>query len=135
MWRLRKNKMKKLMVIFGGVLFASFMLQGCATVKTSAINRPIDRPASNFEVLGSVRLEILTSVALTDISLPYDQLLKLAHDKYGEVADVVEIKIEKQTIDYAERAKILKETKKSYSIRNVYNALVIKYLPYSHISK
>jgi hypothetical protein len=123
-----QKKMKKLMVIFGGILFASLMLQGCATVKTSAISRPIDRPASNFEVL-------VTSAALTDVSLPYDQLLKLAHDKYGEVADVVEIKIEKQTIDYTERAKILKETKKSYSIRNVYNAVVIKYLPYSHTSK
>ena len=127
--------MKKLMLIFGGILFVSIILQGCATVKTSAINRPIDRPVSNFEVLGSVRLEILTSAALTDISLPYDQLLKLAHDKYGEMADVVEIKIEKQTIDYVERAKILKETKKSYSIKNVYNALVIKYLPNGNSTK
>jgi len=134
MWRLRKNKMKKLMTIFGGILFASLILQGCATVKTSAINRPIDRPISNFEVLGSVRLEILTSAA-NDKSLPYDQLLKLAHDKYGEMADVVEIKIEKQTIDYVERAKILKETKKSYYIRNVYNALAIKYLPNGNSTK
>jgi hypothetical protein len=132
MWRLRKNKMKKLMTIFGGILFASLILQGCATVKTSAINRPIDRPVSNFEVLGSVRLEILTLAAL---SLPYDQLLKLAHDKYGEMADVVEIKIEKQTIDYVERAKILKETKKSYSKKYVYNALVIKYLPNGNSTK
>lgn len=123
------------MTICGAILFASLILQGCATVNTSAINRPIDRAISNFEVLGSVRLEILTRYSSTTTTLPYDKLLKLAHDKYGEMADVVEIKLEKQTIEIAERKQLYKETKISYSTRNVYNALVIKYLPYSNSTK
>ena len=130
------KKMKKLMSICGAILFASFILQGCATVNNSTINRPIDRTTSNFEVVGSVRLEILTNYSSTTTNnLPFDQLLKLAHDKYGEMADVVEIKLEKQNIPYSERMQILKESKMSYSIRNIYNALVIKYLPNNNYSK
>lgn len=124
------------MSICGAILFASFILQGCATVSNSTINRPIDRTTSNFEVVGSVRLEILTNYSSTTTNnLPFDQLLKLAHDKYGEMADVVEIKLEKQNIPYSERMQILKESKMSYSIRNIYNALVIKYLPNNNYSK
>lgn len=123
--------MKKVMTIFGAILFASFILHGCARFNTSSINRPIERHSSNWEVLGSVRLEILKGSNVTEnsASMPYDILLKMAHDKYGEMADVIEIKKENQTLSIVEKMTLFKETKKSYSSRIVYNALVIKYLP------
>jgi hypothetical protein len=65
-------------------------------------------------VLGSVRLEILKGSNVTEnsASMPYDILLKMAHDKYGEMADVIEIKKENQTLSIVEKMTLFKETKK-----------------------
>jgi hypothetical protein len=110
-------------------LIISLMLPACATINTSSnsIERPIEKQVSEFEVIGSIRLEILTGPQ-TGESLPYDKLLKMAHDKYGEKTDIIEIKKEKQPLSIAEIKSIQNETKIYYSNRTVYNALVIKYL-------
>ncbi|MDZ4204030.1 MAG: hypothetical protein U1C46_04330 [Bacteroidales bacterium] len=123
------------MTIFGVILFASAILSGCATTKESSIQRPIERHLSNWEVLGSVRVENLCAYEEIDLSIPYDQLLNKAHEKYGEIADVIEIKVEKQTLSIVEKAAIFKEQKKRYSARYIYNAVVIKYLPAENSTK
>lgn len=122
--------MKKLLNLGGALLFASFILTGCSTIlKESSIQRPIERYVSHWEVVGNVRLEILVAQGEINLATPYDQLLKKAHEKYGEMADVIEIKVEKQTLTLAEKMSIRKEQKKSYAKRFIYNAVVIVYTP------
>ena len=103
------------------IIFVAFMLVGCGTtIKTSNIFREIERPPSNWEVVGFVRIEML---------IAYDQLLNQAREKYGNLIDVIEIKKEEQVLSYSERDKIYKESNVSYRNKVIYNALVIKYSP------
>lgn len=106
------------------------MLVGCGTtIKTSNIFREIERPPSNWEVVGFVRIEMLIAYNTADYSIPYDQLLNQAREKYGNLIDVIEIKKEEQVLSYSERDKIYKESNVSYRNKVIYNALVIKYSP------
>ncbi len=117
-------------VIFVVIIFITVIQSGCTTT-SSIIDRPIKRVSQrNWDVLGSVRLETLVGISETNQSIPYDQLLKKAHEKYGDLADVIEIKIEKQNLSFVEKSTFYKDEKKSYSYRMIYNAVVIKYLPY-----
>lgn len=124
----RITKMKKTITILRAMLI-SFILPACATLNSvpSSIERPIEKQISEFEVVGSIRSEILTGPE-TGEYMPYDKLLKMAHDKYGEKTDIVEIKKEKQPLSIAEIQTLRNETKIYYTSRFVYNAIVIKYL-------
>ena len=119
------------MILFGTVCFVLIILQGCVSVKTSAIDRSILISSSSFEVVGSIRLEepilIYNMNYLKNLHAPYDKLLKMAHEKYGEVTDVIEIKTEYQFLSVDERNQLRKDTKKNYTINAVHNALVVKY--------
>lgn len=111
------------------IIFFVFMLVSCTTIKTSNIFREIERPPSNWEVVGFVRIEILIKYNTADYSIPYDQLLNQAREKYGNLIDIIEIKKEEQILSYSERDKIFNESKILYKNKVVYNALVIKYSP------
>jgi len=130
-----QKKMNNLSKIIGTIFFVSIILSGCVTIKTSDLIRPIERFNSSWEVLGSVRVEILTGSNVTDLSIPYDQLLTKAREKYGEFADVIEIKQEVQILSLVEQSAIYKEQNKYYSKRFIYNAFVIKYLSSNNSGK
>jgi hypothetical protein len=120
--------MKRTTTILKALLIC-IIFPACATLNTvpSSIERPIEKQISEFEVIGSIRLEILTGPQ-TGEYMPYDKLLKMAHEKYGEKIDIVEIKKEKQPLSLAEIKSLRNETKMYYTSRIVYNAIVIKYL-------
>ncbi len=118
--------MKKKLIILSVSLIAISVLQSCSVaLPARGIERPAERAVSEWTVVGSVRYEAYSKLAVGVV--PYDNLLELAHNKFGDTVDIIEIKEDKVKLDPMTRAQMIKEKKGSYIYKYVYNALVIKY--------
>ena len=101
-------------------------LQSCSVALPSqGVVRPVDRVATAWTAVGSVRHETYSKLAIGVI--PYDALLTEAHKQYGADVDIIEIKEDKIKLDPMTRAQMIKDKKGTFTYKFVYNALVIKY--------
>jgi hypothetical protein len=121
-----KKKTMKKFFIFSLALIAISIFQSCSVaLPARGIERPAERTASEWTVVGSVRYEAFSKLAVG--VTPYDKLLELAHAKFGDTVDIIEIKEDKVKLDALTKAQMLKDKKGSFTYKFVYNALVIKY--------
>jgi hypothetical protein len=101
-------------------------LQSCSVALPSqGVERPVDRVATAWTAVGSVRHEYYTNFPSGVI--PYDALMAEAHKAYGADVDIIEIKEDKIKLDAKTRREMIKDKKGSFAYKFVYNALVIKY--------
>jgi hypothetical protein len=116
---------KKIFILLASSLSVA-MLQSCSVaLPARGIERSAERAVSEWTVVGSVRYEAYSKLAVGVV--PYDNLLELAHNKFGDTVDVIEIKEDKVKLDAVTRAQMIKDKKGSFVYKYVYNALVIKY--------
>ncbi|MFN5619934.1 MAG: hypothetical protein ACK478_01400 [Flavobacteriales bacterium] len=118
--------MKKQFYILPLAFAAISALQSCSVALPSqGVARPVDRVATAWTAVGSVRHEYYSKFPTGVI--PYDALLAEAHKQYGADVDIIEIKEDKIKLDAKTRAELIKEKKGVFNYKFVYNALVIKY--------
>lgn len=118
--------MKKSFYILPIALIGFSFLQSCSVALPSqGVARPVDRAATAWTAIGSVRHEYYSKIAIGVI--PYDALLAEAQKAYGADVDIIEIKEDKVKLDGLTRAQLIKEKKGSFTYKFIYNALVIKY--------
>jgi hypothetical protein len=118
--------MRKKIILLFIASFSLSLFQSCTVALPSkGIERPADRAVSEWTVVGSVRYEVYSKLAIGVV--PYDNLLDEAHKKFGDTVDIIEIKEDKVKLDAVTRAQMVKEKKGSFVYKYIYNALVIKY--------
>jgi hypothetical protein len=84
MWRLRKNKMKKTVIIFGVILFASFILSSCGGGNSNEPETTIKEPAAaNEDCMASTQAELevcLKDKPIADLATFYCKWSKIEAD-------------------------------------------------------